>query len=506
MKILLNIALILELLVYMKSLHAQVPPANAASGPWMMYQGSRKHTGVQLMKADLSQGRIVKWLFGVPNVWIYSSPAIVDVNNNGIPDVIFGAGNTLYALRGDNGNVISTFITNGDIYASPAVGDLNSDGFLDIVIGSRDSLVYAISGQNGSLLWSYNTFAPIISSAVIVNDLNNNGSPDVVVGSGHGFFQNTPFKVFALDGSNGSLIWSFQTNWYISSSPASADVNGDGIEDIFLAGGDGIAYALNGVNGSILWTYTVGVDMQSSPAIWDVNNDGVLDVVISSSNHNIYILKATNGQLIWQYSTNNEIWGSPAICALRPNLINSSVIVSSFDNNVYNLDGNSGNPFWIHTLSNHQDFPSGIRVADIDPNLGNEIIVDIYDSIYVLSSSGSVLWADNPINSIITNLSIGDVDNDGCSEIVVSGYQRIAVIDAPGNNCGFTSCGNLSNFSETSYKYIKEGVIFKEKIAYEVFNIQGSLIMKGFGNEVKINKKGIYFIKTKNEIIKFVRN
>jgi outer membrane protein assembly factor BamB len=141
-----------------------IPPANSACGTWQMYQGSQKHTGIQRMKANMSSSRSIKWTYtvgiGVSNA-VYSSPAIGDINNDGIPEVVVGStNNRVYALRGDNGVLVWSYLTLGPIYSSPAIGDINNDGFPDVVVGSDGGAISALRGD-GSLLvviWSRKFF------------------------------------------------------------------------------------------------------------------------------------------------------------------------------------------------------------------------------------------------------------------------------------------------------------------------------------------------------------
>ena len=42
------------------------------------------------------------------------------------------------------------------VVSSPAVADINNDSLLEVIIGSYDNKVYALN-YDGSLLWSYTT-------------------------------------------------------------------------------------------------------------------------------------------------------------------------------------------------------------------------------------------------------------------------------------------------------------------------------------------------------------
>jgi len=79
---------------------------------------------------------------------VYSSPVIVDVNKDGVLDVIYGSkfDQKLYVLRGDTGAKIWSYTLSHQIDASPAVADVDGDGVMDIVLGDKNGKVYALSG------------------------------------------------------------------------------------------------------------------------------------------------------------------------------------------------------------------------------------------------------------------------------------------------------------------------------------------------------------------------
>ena len=62
-------------------------------------------------------------------------------------------------------------------------GDLNNDTFEDVVIpgNSTDRNVHALSGVDGSTLWTFPTGGEI--NCLIVEDMDNDGQLDVVAGS-----------------------------------------------------------------------------------------------------------------------------------------------------------------------------------------------------------------------------------------------------------------------------------------------------------------------------------
>jgi hypothetical protein len=170
------------------------------------------------------------------------------------------------------------------------------------------------------------------------------------------------------------------------------------------------------------------------------------------------------------------------------------------------LRGDNGSLLWSVSLPSFQTWPDGIKLADIDPSPGLEVIASTYhDSVYVISSNGTVLWSMRPVGAV-RNSSVGDVDNDNCVEIVVvgKGTPMVAVIDAPGSNCGTITPVEISETNKLNYQIEKNGIKLNRAVNYELFSANGRLIKKGYGDFINIKNKGIYFLKAENEVLKFV--
>jgi outer membrane protein assembly factor BamB len=94
--------------------------------------------------------------------------------------------------------------------------------------------------REGKDVWEYRLerFQDFFTHAPVVADLDSGPGPDLVAGS-------RATTVYAIS-SEGKPLWSFRTDDELSSSPAVADINGDGYSEVVVASRDGCLYVLTG--------------------------------------------------------------------------------------------------------------------------------------------------------------------------------------------------------------------------------------------------------------------
>ena len=122
-------------------------------------------------------------------------------------------------------------------------------------------------------------------------DINNDNYADIIIGSGDG-------KIRAYDVENDVLLWEYQTGGLINSSPAVGDIHPleEGVEVTFGNDASKI-HLLRGINGRpvLYWPYTItpSTRVRTSPAIANINGDGNLDIIIGDNDNYIYAFKHT---------------------------------------------------------------------------------------------------------------------------------------------------------------------------------------------------------------------
>ncbi len=124
----------------------------------------------------------------------------------------------LYALDAETGRTRWKFRTRDHIYSSAALsvdaqGETNA-----LFFGSADGVLYALDPR-GTLLWRYDTGAPIRSSPVLGRKPEGEAGWIVYFGAGNG-------KLYALDTATGRRRWSYDTTPDLAELRDRNDLNG----------------------------------------------------------------------------------------------------------------------------------------------------------------------------------------------------------------------------------------------------------------------------------------
>lgn len=270
--------------------------------------------------------RVRLWSRDLGTAAIQSSPTIGDLGGDGKPDVVVGTmdGRVVW-LDGPTGRVVRTFRQGAPqfcpvgvdcrpdgFFATPAIADINGDGIKDIIAPSYDHSVYAWS-RTGTLLWR-RFLEDTLWSSPVVADIDRDGRPEIILGgdiwAGNPLGKPAGGLTWVLN-RDGSTYRGYprstpgQTVW---SSPAVADLNGDGLAEIIVgtganwpepAGRKVDAFTAKTRANLSGWPVAVDGRVVASPAIGDVNGDGKLDVTFASDGGWVYAYTHT-GRRIWR--------------------------------------------------------------------------------------------------------------------------------------------------------------------------------------------------------------
>jgi hypothetical protein len=248
-----------------------------------------------------------------------------------------------------------------------------------------------------------------------------------VVTSGENANLSNPASVYAFrkDGSlsaGGAMLWppftpSATPSSHTFSSPAIADLNGDGKDDVVFGSFSQYVYALSGPTGTLLpgWPAFVRDGVFSSPAIADLAGDGKLEVIIGSQAHaEGSPINAPDGGALWvfrsdgsyfpgfpQYVTPESIDSSPAIGDIDgdgcPEIVVGTTTTSQTGGKVLYAFHTDGTPVsgWPVTLAGHT-WTSPLLV-----DLNGDGVLDVVENddtgvLYGLKGNGTTLFQMTP--------------------------------------------------------------------------------------------------------------
>ncbi|MEM4426914.1 MAG: FG-GAP-like repeat-containing protein [Acidilobaceae archaeon] len=281
-----------------------------------------------------------------------TSPLVWRLDPNGPPLVLVSAGDGLYAIDATTGFLVWRHKSYGlSFVSSPALlDDVNGDGVLDVVYTrGYPAVVYVVSGKDGKTirewrLWELDTRLNglLIIHSPVVGKVVGAVCKDVVVSVGKETFAQSG-GLWYKSGSVGYLVvLNPCTNafyvisppsertffvWFSQPAIALADVDKDGLDEIFVVGEDlylhRIDYSPATGTFDIKWSAAPpspidpntgtrdAVARTASLAVVEVNGDGVLDLLVmyqtGSTTSLTYTLRAIRGD------TGASIWTATAI-------------------------------------------------------------------------------------------------------------------------------------------------------------------------------------------------
>lgn len=270
-----------------------------------------------------------------------SPPSFVDMDGDGKLEVIFGStffskkeGTDEYMMQGyvrvvdaDKGSVKKRItFEKGGIQSEPAIYDINNDKIPDFIVTtfSGDNKVYAISGKDGSVLWSYefpdtDRYNMGAYHGVAIGNIDDDDDPEVIATSYTGY-------VYVLN-LQGKLKWKYKCDVYIFAPATLHDINEDKKFNVLVIDGNGIVYALNG-KGELIWkNSTEGTygDGERGVVTSDLTGDKNVNVVFLKKSGELIVLNAKTGKLEKRFRLDIEGEGSH-YCGSAP-------VIADFDKN-----------------------------------------------------------------------------------------------------------------------------------------------------------------------------
>ncbi len=410
------------------------------------------------------------------------------------------------------------------IRSSPVIANISTlSAGNEVAVGGSDGIVY-VYARNGDILWSKDVFAGSstpncnaapdsrLNSSPAVGDLNNDGVPEVVIGYGTILPSNCDGGIVALNGNSGAVEWRFSLRaWQASqvyapeglygveSTPALADVNGDGTLEVGFAGLDRNMYLLNS-NGSVRFYYNAIDTGWSSPAFANIDGDSNLEMIIATDitgNNQIQPPTVDGGYVYafktdqrnptrlefgtgfkWRTHLDQAMYSSPTIADVLSGNPGLEIVIGS--SCVFPLGSSNKTGKWVKILRLSDgvvlqtlDAPACLRSSPAVADIDNDGKLDVVATVTGRTDWGGdgtskvVAWdpetgaqkwtfvprdangllnennTNDPNGDDIQSPVIADLDGNGSLEVVVANQWTVHVIRGDNGQpltCQFRSC------------------------------------------------------------------
>ncbi|MFH0779056.1 MAG: FG-GAP-like repeat-containing protein, partial [Candidatus Eisenbacteria bacterium] len=419
----------------------------------------------------------------MPGCWPYYhadgaiySPAIGDINRDGVDDVVFQTGDgVIHAISGSPARLYmwpdSSAVGFG-FSGSAALGDVNGDGWLEVVFGDQNSRLHVLD-HNSITLWAFPKALTGVPGTPAIGDIDKDGTMEIIVAASDSL-------VYAFN-SDGTSVpgWPYKAGSYFTNATVGlADLDGDDSLEVVVAARDNKVCAIK-PHGTDLsgWPTSVASDVFGPVAIGDIDGDNKYEVLALAWTDSLFAWN-DNGSLCsgWPVHVRN---GNALGCCTAPSIGNLDadaaleVIVGSRGDSVFAFNGNgsrvSGWPVYVDGYS--QGSP---LVLNIDSDAAMEVIaVTGNGKLYAFNNTGSKLTG-YPVDSnsgYYASAAAGDINDDQEVELVhgSGAYyagQHVGVVEGSGTY-QWSMLGH-DNHRTCTYGYVPpevEPIVFSDLIA-----------------------------------------
>ena len=245
------------------------------------------------------------------------SPAVGDVDGDGKAEIYYGTDvGKIFCLDYQGRYLWHTEIPDRVFGRSaPILADLEGDGRYKLMMPHSNTTPYpaivVLDAHSGKLMWTGNTVMQNYGGTSVV-DLDHNGKLDVIVVDKGNVVNNF--------GHDGKIKWQTTLSGHgVFFAAGIADFFNDGHYELICGcrqtGPEGETMFLLNDQGKVLRIYKDGGDRESSPMIADLNGDGIPEIFISDGGSEKYVVSYTlegskaGGDIPWpcwkRTSTNN---------------------------------------------------------------------------------------------------------------------------------------------------------------------------------------------------------
>jgi hypothetical protein len=234
----------------------------------------------------------------LPDIGVEASPTVGSAG--GTRFVVAGSlGQRTDALRAADGTLLAgwPFFSADSVFSTAAVGNLYGTGHDEIVVGGASTAGFAygqhyhdgghlrILNDHGGLVCAADTNEEVDSSPA-VGPILPGGALGIATGTGT-FYPGSDEDTVKVFDTRCNPVWSESLDGATGGSPAVADVQGDGrlavVEGTDQDNGNGSVWALDAGTGALIWKVPAIGGVIGSVTTADLSGDGYQDVIVPTT-------------------------------------------------------------------------------------------------------------------------------------------------------------------------------------------------------------------------------
>ncbi|MDT9547294.1 MAG: FG-GAP-like repeat-containing protein, partial [Chlorobium phaeovibrioides] len=312
--------------------------------------------------------------------------------------------------------------------------DLDGDGAKDIVSANAgsDTITVLLNQGDGTFAAGLEYVTAAYPKALLYEDLNGDGALDLVVTCGMSgavgyisvFINNGDGEFTSGVDYNSGFISNGWTSY--AGKLVGIDIDDDG--DVDLVGNNGLVLLNDGVGAFIKFHEDVGVRFSSSPESADLNGDGHADLIGLDTDDNFLSILFNNGEGVFDSGANYPVSDVPS--SVADGDVDGDgdidIVVANWNSNTVSVFMNNG----AGTFAMQVDYavggrPSSVTITDINGDGAEDIVsTDSYDdTISVLLNQGDGTFSTKAVYATGNNPSSidgADLNGDGLNELVVA--------------------------------------------------------------------------------------
>jgi outer membrane protein assembly factor BamB len=418
------------------------------------------------------------WMAEFKEIGTHSSPRAADLNGDGVKDLIIGTAKKEFeqtptgvmAVDGATGKILWKVPARDQIYGSAGLLDINQDGVPDVVIGGRAAELKAIDGKTGKIIWEFfpkgNSMAPRkkgwfnFYNPQIIPDQNNDGLPDILVTNGGDILvppydpKRPPGRLLVVDGRSGKILSQALVpdgkETYMSVVVSKVHQEDEDLTIIFGTGGETIGGNLyrttlqkvmqQDIEDATLLASSKDKGYIAPPVLCDLNGDGHLDIVANAVEGKILAFDGRTNKLLWENGwAKTEAYGSMGIGFFNQD--NTPDVFTTFTQGVWPvlndskqimLNGRTGEIEFLDSLGilqtsspviadfNNDGFDDGLMHINFVV-VEQQIFQTYYNMLVVYdfhNQSTYQLTGEVPGINLSSTPWVGDLDDDGKLDVV----------------------------------------------------------------------------------------